>query len=36
MTPRSAESAGCHSGVLHEPRFLQELPNGPVLLEDAM
>lgn len=25
-----------HSGVLHEPRFLQELPNGPVLLEDAM
>lgn len=24
------------SGVLHEPRFLQELPNGPVLLEDAM
>lgn len=28
--------AGCHSGVLHEPRFLQELPNGPVLLEDAM
>lgn len=33
---RSAESAGCHSGVLHEPRFLQELPNGPVLLENAM
>lgn len=26
----------CHSGVLHEPRFLQELPNGPVLLEDAI
>lgn len=24
------------AGVLHEPRFLQELPNGPVLLEDAM
>lgn len=22
-----AESAGCHSGVLHEPRFLQELPS---------
>lgn len=36
MTLEVAESAGCHSGVLHEPRFLQELPNGPVLLEDAM
>lgn len=24
------------AGVLHEPRFLQELSNGPVLLEDAM
>lgn len=24
------------AGVLHELRFLQELPNGPVLLEDAM
>lgn len=31
-----ARSAGCHSGVLHEPRFLQELSNGPVLLENAM
>lgn len=33
---RSAESAGCHSGILHESRLLQELPNGPVLLENAM
>lgn len=36
MTLEVLESTGCHSGVLHEPRFLQELPNGPVLLKDAM
>lgn len=36
MTLEVLKAAGCHSGVLHEPRFLQELPNGPVLLEDAM
>ena len=23
-------------GILHESRLLQELPNGPVLLENAM
>ena len=36
MTLESAESIGCHSGILHESRFLQELFNGPVLLENAM
>lgn len=36
MTLEVLKALGCHSGVLHEPRFLQELPNGPVLLEDAM
>ena len=36
MTLEVLKALGCHSGVLHEPRFLQELSNGPVLLEDAM
>ena len=36
MTLEVAEGTGCHSGVLHESRLLQELPYGPVLLEDAM
>ena len=36
MTLEVLKALAVHSGVLHEPRFLQELPNGPVLLEDAM
>lgn len=27
MTLEVLKAAGCHSGVLHEPRFLQELPS---------
>lgn len=36
MTLEVLKALAVISGVLHEPRFLQELPNGPVLLEDAM
>ena len=36
MTLEVLKALAVISGVLHEPRFLQELPNGPVLLENAM
>lgn len=36
MTLEVLKAAGCHSGVLHEPRFLQELPDVPVLWKNAI